>query len=53
MKQEQDKNTRERKRAKFTQRAGQTIVMVTHNRKAAGYAQRIVRLRDGAIEQPE
>jgi putative ABC transport system ATP-binding protein len=31
-------------------RAGQTIVMVTHNREAADYAQRIVRLRDGAIE---
>ena len=32
-------------------RAGQTIVMVTHNRQAASYAQRTVRLRDGAIEQ--
>jgi putative ABC transport system ATP-binding protein len=31
-------------------RAGQTIVMVTHNREAADYAQRIVRLRDGSIE---
>jgi putative ABC transport system ATP-binding protein len=31
-------------------RAGQTIVMVTHNREAADHAQRIVRLRDGAIE---
>jgi putative ABC transport system ATP-binding protein len=29
---------------------GQTIVMVTHNGEAAGYAQRIVRLRDGAVE---
>jgi putative ABC transport system ATP-binding protein len=34
-------------------RAGQTIAMVTHNREAAEHAQRIVRLRDGAIEQPE
>ena len=30
--------------------AGQTIVMVTHNRAAADYAQRIVHLRDGCIE---
>jgi len=34
-------------------RAGQTIVMVTHNRESAEYAQRIVRLRDGSVEQPE
>jgi len=34
-------------------RAGQTIAMVTHNREAAEHAQRIVHLRDGAIEQPE
>jgi ABC-type lipoprotein export system ATPase subunit len=27
--------------------------MVTHNREAAEHAQRIVHLRDGAIEQPE
>jgi putative ABC transport system ATP-binding protein len=33
-------------------REGQTIVMVTHNREAAEYAQRTVRLRDGAVEQP-
>jgi putative ABC transport system ATP-binding protein len=32
-------------------RGGQTIVMVTHNHEAAGYAQRIVRLRDGVVEQ--
>jgi putative ABC transport system ATP-binding protein len=31
---------------------GQTIVMVTHNREAAQYAERIVRLRDGVVEQP-
>jgi putative ABC transport system ATP-binding protein len=31
-------------------RAGQTIAMVTHNREAAEHAQRIVHLRDGAIE---
>jgi putative ABC transport system ATP-binding protein len=33
-------------------RDGQTIVMVTHNHEAAEYAQRIVRLRDGAVEPP-
>jgi len=32
-------------------RGGQTIVMVTHNREAAEYAQRIVRLRDGVVDQ--
>jgi putative ABC transport system ATP-binding protein len=32
-------------------RDGQTIAMVTHDREAADHAQRIVRLRDGAIEQ--
>jgi putative ABC transport system ATP-binding protein len=32
--------------------AGQTIVMVTHNREAAEHAQRIVHLRDGSIERP-
>jgi putative ABC transport system ATP-binding protein len=31
--------------------AGQTIVMVTHNREAANYAQRTVHLRDGSIER--
>jgi putative ABC transport system ATP-binding protein len=33
-------------------RDGQTIVMVTHDREAAGYAQRTVRLRDGTVEPP-
>ncbi len=33
-------------------RAGQTIVMVTHNQETAGYAGRIVRLRDGMIALP-
>ena len=33
-------------------REGQTIVMVTHNREAAAYAQRTVRLRDGAVDGP-
>ena len=32
-------------------RAGQTIAMVTHSREAAEHAQRIVHLRDGAIDQ--
>ena len=30
--------------------AGQTIVMVTHSQETAGYAGRIVRLRDGCVE---
>jgi putative ABC transport system ATP-binding protein len=30
--------------------AGQTVVMVTHDRDTAGYAGRIVRLRDGRVE---
>jgi putative ABC transport system ATP-binding protein len=33
-------------------RAGQTIVMVTHNQEAAQYADRIVRLRDGRLDLP-
>jgi len=28
-----------------------TVVMVTHNQEAAGYAERIIRLRDGMIEE--
>ncbi len=28
-----------------------TVVMVTHDREAAGYAERIIRLRDGMIEE--
>ena len=31
--------------------AGCTVVMVTHNRDAAGYGDRVIRLRDGAIEE--
>ena len=31
-------------------RRGQTMVMVTHDRQAAGFADRLVRLRDGQIE---
>lgn len=31
-------------------RAGQTIVMVTHDQETARYARRIVRLRDGCVE---
>lgn len=31
--------------------AGCTVVMVTHNRDAAGYGNRVIRLRDGAIEE--
>lgn len=33
--------------------AGQTVVMVTHNREAAGYAQRIIHLRDGLVQRPD
>ena len=31
--------------------AGCTVVMVTHNREAAEYGDRIIRLRDGAVEE--
>jgi putative ABC transport system ATP-binding protein len=31
--------------------AGCTVVMVTHNREAAGYGDRVIYLRDGAIEE--
>lgn len=34
---------------KSVQEMGQTIVMVTHDPKAAGYAQRVVFLADGQI----
>ncbi len=34
-------------------RAGQTIVMVTHDRETARYADRIVRLRDGRVENDD
>lgn len=30
---------------------GCTVVMVTHNREAAGYGDRVIRLRDGLIEE--
>ena len=32
-----------------TARAGRTVVMVTHNEAAAGLADRVVRMRDGAV----
>jgi putative ABC transport system ATP-binding protein len=34
----------------LNQRLGQTILMITHNPEAAGYGDRIVRMRDGHIE---
>jgi putative ABC transport system ATP-binding protein len=34
----------------LNQRAGQTILMITHNPEAAGYGDRIVNMRDGHIE---
>jgi putative ABC transport system ATP-binding protein len=34
----------------LNQRLGQTILMITHNPEAAAYGHRIVRMRDGRIE---
>src|SRR5277367_497233 len=34
----------------LNERLGQTILMITHNPEAAGYGDRIVRMRDGHIE---
>ena len=34
----------------LNQRAGQTILMITHNPEAAGFGDRIVRMRDGHID---
>jgi putative ABC transport system ATP-binding protein len=34
----------------LNRRLGQTILMITHNPEAAGYGDRIVRMRDGHIE---
>src|SRR5713226_3145850 len=35
----------------LNQRLGQTILMITHNPEAAAYGHRIVRMRDGRIEE--
>ncbi len=35
----------------LNQRMGQTILMITHNPEAASYGHRIVRMRDGRIEE--
>jgi len=35
----------------LNQRLGQTILMITHNPEAAAYADRIVKMRDGRIEE--
>ena len=35
----------------LNQRLGQTILMITHNPEAAAYGHRIVRMRDGQIEE--
>lgn len=32
---------------------GQTVLMITHNPEAAGYGDRIIHMRDGAIVKPE
>lgn len=37
----------------LNKRVGQTILMITHNPEAAQFADRIVRMRDGRIEEPE
>jgi putative ABC transport system ATP-binding protein len=34
-------------------RAGNTLLVVTHEEEVANYARRIIRLRDGVIEQDE
>ena len=34
-------------------RGGQTIILVTHDPDVAGAAQRVVRMRDGRIVDPE
>src|SRR5579863_3237761 len=34
----------------LNQRLGQTILMITHNPEAAGYGNRVVRMRDGHVE---
>jgi putative ABC transport system ATP-binding protein len=34
----------------LNQRLGQTVLMITHNPEAAGYGDRVVRMRDGQIE---
>ena len=36
----------------LNERLGQTILMITHNPEAAAYGHRIVRMRDGRIENP-
>jgi putative ABC transport system ATP-binding protein len=37
----------------MTQKTGKTIVMVTHDPKAASYGNRLIRMRDGALESDE
>ena len=41
--------------ALFTElhKAGQTIILVTHEEEVAAYAQRIIRMRDGDIVEIE
>ena len=36
-----------------SQELGQTVLMITHNPEAAGYGDRIIHMRDGAIVPPE
>jgi putative ABC transport system ATP-binding protein len=35
----------------LNQRLGQTIIMITHNPEAAAACSRIIRMKDGRIEQ--
>ncbi len=37
----------------MTQKTGKTIVMVTHDPKAASYGNRLIRMRDGVLESDE
>ena len=37
----------------MVQKTGKTIVMVTHDSKAASYGNRLIRMRDGALESDE
>lgn len=46
-----DTNTRDAILALFSElnRAGLTVLLVTHDNEVAGYARRVIRLRDGTI----
>jgi putative ABC transport system ATP-binding protein len=48
-----DTNTRDSILALFSElnRAGLTVLLVTHDNEVAGYARRLIRLRDGSIAE--